>query len=53
MVINVGARKMLEVQVIDDRILDSSMLVSLLDEALETVTRTDQAQNSGAGPAGA
>ena len=53
MMIDVDARKILAVQVTDDRTWDSSMLVSLLDETLEAVTRTGQTQDSGAGPAGA
>ena len=48
--IDEDTRKILTVQVTDDRTWDSSMLVSLLDEALEAVTRTGQAQDSGIGP---
>ena len=53
MMIDVDTRKIPAVQVTDDRTWDSSMLVSLLDETLEAVTRTGQAQDSGAGPVGA
>ena len=48
----VDTKKILAVQVTDDRTGDSPMmLVPLLDEALEVVTRTGQVQDSGAGPA--
>ena len=48
--VDVDTKKILAVQVIDDRAGDSPMLVPLLDEALEVVTRTGQVQDSGAGP---
>lgn len=48
--VDVDTKKILAVQVIDDRAGDSPMLVLLLDEALEVMTRTGQVQDSGAGP---
>ena len=38
--VDVDTKKILAVQVIDDRAGDSPMLVPLLDEVLEVVTRT-------------
>ena len=49
--VDVDTRKILAVQVTCDRAGDSPMLVPLLDEVLEAVTRTCRAQDSGAGPA--
>ena len=49
--VNVGTKKILAVQVTDDRAWDLPMLVLLLDKILEVVTRTCQTQDSGAGPA--
>ena len=51
--VDVDTKKILAVQVTDDRTGDSPMLIPLLDEALEAVARTDQAQDSAAGPADA
>ena len=48
--VDVDTKKRLAVQVTDDRAEDSPMLVPLLDEALEAVTRTCQLQDSGAWP---
>ena len=50
-VVNVDTKKILAVQVTDDRTGDSPLLIPLLDEALEVATRTGQAQDSAAGPA--
>ena len=50
---DVDTKKILAVQVTDDRVGDSPMLVPLLDEALEVVTWTCQVQDSGAWPADA
>ena len=49
--VDVDTKKILAVQVIDDRAGDSPMLVLLLDEALEVVMRTCHVQDSGAWPA--
>ena len=51
--VDVDTKKILAVQVTDDRTGDSPMLIPLLDEALEVATRTGQAQDSAAGPADA
>ena len=51
--VDVDTKKILAVQVADDRAWDSPMFVPLLDEALEVVTRTCQVQDSGAWPADA
>ena len=51
--VDVDTKKILAVQVTDDRTGDSPMLIPLLDEALEAATRTGQAQDSAAGPADA
>ena len=51
--VDVDTKKILAVQVTDDRTGDSPMLIPLLDEALEVVTRTGQTQDSAAGPADA
>ena len=51
--VDVDTKKILAVQVTDDRTGDSPMLIPLLDEALEAVARTGQAQDSAAGPADA
>ena len=50
---DVDTKKILAVQVTDDRAEDSPMLVPLLDGVLKAVTRTCQAQDSDAGPADA
>ena len=47
--IDVDTKKILAVQVTDDRTGDSPMLIPLLDEALEVATRAGQAQDSTAG----
>ena len=44
--VDVDTKKILAVQVTDDRTGDSPMLIPLLDEALEVVTQTGQAQDS-------
>ena len=49
--VDVDTKKILAVQVTDDRTGDSPMLIPLLDEALEVATRTGQAQDSATGPA--
>ena len=46
--VDVDTKKILAVQVTDDRAWDSPMFVPLLDEALEVVIRTCQMQDSGA-----
>ena len=46
--VDVDTKKILAVQVTDDRTGDSPMLIPLLDEALEAVARTGQAQDSAA-----
>ena len=51
--VDVNTKRILAVQVTDDRTGDSPMLIPLLDEALEAVARTGQAQDSAAGPADA
>ena len=51
--VDVDTKRILAVQVTDDRTGDSPMLIPLLDETLEAVTRTGQAQDSAAGPADA
>ena len=51
--VDMDTKKILAVQVTDDRTGDSPMLIPLLDEALEAATRTGQAQDSAAGPADA
>ncbi len=52
-VVDVDTKKILAVQVTDDRTGDSPMFIPLLDEALEVATRTGQAQDSAAWPADA
>ena len=51
--VDVVTKKILAVQVTDDRTGDSPMPIPLLDEALEAATRAGQAQDSAAGPADA
>ena len=51
--VDVDTKKILAVQVTDDRTGDSPMLIPLLDEALEVAMQTGQTQDSAAGPADA
>ena len=51
--VDVDTKRRLAVQATGDRTGDLPMLIPLLDEALEAVARTDQAQDSAAGPADA
>ena len=51
--VDVDTKKILAVQVTDDRAGDSPMFVPLLEETLEVVTQAGQVQNSGAVPAAA